>query len=137
MHRLAAILLALAAIPARADDAPCKATGDTVTCERAGFDALVKRCIDRQTEVEVCRVRLDAMTKDRDAVQSALDSCVSRPPAQPIVTPLRALSPVLAGVLGAVIASSVVALDVPSSGRVVGVAVGLSLVGVGVVLAIP
>ena len=136
MRAVIAVLL-LAALPARADDAPCRATGDTVTCDRAGFDTLVSRCIDRETEAKACQVRLDGMTKDRDATQQALDACVARPPVQPIVKPMRALAPVLAGTLGAVIATSVVAFDIPAGGRVAGVAVGLSLVGVGIVLAIP
>lgn len=135
---LLAVLL-LAALPARADDAPCKATGDTVTCARAGFDVLVARCIDNDTAAKECGVKLAAMTKDRDAVQGALNECVARPPVQPIepVSPLRALAPVLAGVLGTAIATSVVALDVPAGGRVIGVAVGLSLVGAGIALSFP
>lgn len=131
--------IGLTASVAVADEAPCRPDGDLVICKRAGFDVLVKKLIDSKAESEKLVIKLEAMTKDADDAHKALETCLSRPEPKPPepVSAQRAIAPVVAAALGAAVLVGSVSADIGSTGRTVGVVVGLAAVGAGIVLALP
>ena len=137
-----ALMLAVILAPsvALADEPACKADGDRVTCTRAGFDVLVKRLIDADALAKERAIRLDAADQSVAESKAALDACLAKPPPEPVVvkpTAMRALSPVVAGVVGAAVLTASVAADWSLSGRATGAVVGSALIGAGILFALP
>ena len=124
---------------AAADEAPCRPDGDRVICNRAGFDVLVRKLVDAKAEGEKLSIMLDVSKKDADDAHKALETCLSRPEPKPPepVSAQRAIAPVVAAALGAAVLVGSVSADIGSTGRTVGVVVGLAAVGAGIVLALP
>lgn len=140
--RLKLLVLALLTLwptVSRADgpQAPCHGQGDTVVCERGGFDTLVQKCVDARGEATKCAIRLEAVQKDLTETRDGLSKCVDalKPKAQ---VPLwRAMGPVVLGAVGGLAFAGSIAIDGSASSRFTGAAVGLALVGAGIVFAIP
>lgn len=132
-----------ASVASAAEPPPCRNTGSeenpTVTCDRRGFDVLVKKLIDTKASADTLKLRLDAAEKTNAETKTALGACLSRPEPTPPAPPSarRAVAPVVLGVVGAAILTTSVAIDIGSTGRVAGAVVGLAAIGVGVVLALP
>jgi hypothetical protein len=122
-----------------AEEPPCRPVGDTVVCNRAGFDVLVKKLIDAKAEGEKLSIKLDAMTQDANDTHKSLEACLSRPIPEPPKPPSaqRAVLPVVLGAVGASVLVGSIAADIGSSGRTIGAVVGSALVGTGIVLALP
>jgi ABC-type uncharacterized transport system ATPase subunit len=57
---LTIILLILAPIVAFAEEQPCRAEGDTVVCQREGFDVLVHKLVDAKASADACVVMREA-----------------------------------------------------------------------------
>ena len=138
--RASMIPLVLWASGAMAEEDPCRAEGDRVTCERPAFDKLASKIIDARAERDVLKVKLDAAIADRSDVQRALEACVSKPPV--VIEPtkpsaLRALGPVILSAIGAVTLGVAVTLDTDPRWRGAGAMVGSALVGAGVIWALP
>lgn len=134
------VALILASTPALADEAPCRADGDRVSCDRPSFDTLVKSCVDSKAAAKACAIRLDAMAQSVDDAETALAACLSRPPPEPVVikpTAFRAVGPVVLGVVGAAILTASVTSDWAVGGRATGAIVGSAFVGTGIVFALP
>lgn len=134
------LLVTLWAAGVTAEEAPCRAEGDRVSCDRAAFDALTKKIIDARAERDVAKIKLDSVTRDLADVTGALEACERRPPVvinPPKPSALRALGPVILGTVGAVALGVSVAGDFGSSGRAIGAVVGSALVGAGVIWALP
>jgi len=133
------LVLCLTASAASAEEAPCRPVGDTVVCNRAGFDVLVKKLIDSKAATETLSIKLDAMTQDANDTHKSLEACLSRPIPEPPapMSAQRAVTPVVLGVVGAAVLTASVAADIGSSGRAIGAVVGSALVGTGIVLALP
>ncbi len=138
--RVLLLAIALAPVVALADEPPCKADGDRVTCTRAGFDVLVKRLIDADALAKERAIRLAAADQSVAETKAALDACLAKPPPEPVVvkpTALRALSPVVAGVVGAAVLTASVAADWGVGGRATGAVVGSAIIGAGILFALP
>lgn len=132
-----------ASVASAAEPPPCRNTGSeenpTVTCDRRGFDVLVKKLIDTKASADSLKIQLDAAEKSGLETKAALDACLSRPEPTPPTPPSaqRALAPVILSAVGAAILTTSVAIDIGATGRVTGAVVGLAAIGVGVVLALP
>ena len=123
-----------------ADEPPCRADGDRVSCDKPSFDKLVKKLIDEKARADVLDVKLAEMTASRDDVTKAMLACESKPPVvlpPPAIPAWRTVMPVVLSAVGAAVLTTSVAIDIGATGRVTGAVVGLAAVGVGVVLALP
>ena len=69
-----ALYLSLFLFPlcAEAEEAPCKATGDTVVCQRAGFDVLVGKVLEARQAAERCKLEREKEDADRKVVEARL-----------------------------------------------------------------
>jgi len=71
------VFLALAAssivcLPARAEEKPCNAVGETVVCARAGFDTLVRKYIDQKERADKCVLEADLRTSEAKVLEAKL-----------------------------------------------------------------
>jgi len=73
----AALLALLIALPAAAEDAPCKRQGDLVVCRREGFDTLVAKTVSFKAEAEKAAARIVALEAQAKADASRIDLAVS------------------------------------------------------------
>lgn len=70
---LACAMTLCAPLLVRAEEAPCKASGATVVCQRAGFDTLVSRLLDARKAAQECVLRSEASTADAAVLRTRLD----------------------------------------------------------------
>jgi hypothetical protein len=123
---------------ARADEA-CRAVGDTVVCQRAGFDTLVDKCVDADTRAKVCSINLFEAVRQRDESRAAFDACaaaprpVPPPPPEPSRRPLVAVAVAAAGAAAVALSAT---LDVPVGARAALAGAGVLGMGAGVGLAV-
>jgi len=74
----AALLVLLIALPAAAEDAPCKRQGDLVVCRREGFDTLVAKTVSFRAEAEKAAARIVAMEAQAKADAARIDLAVAQ-----------------------------------------------------------
>ena len=137
------VLGLMVSVASAAEPPPCRNTGSeenpTVTCDRRGFDVLVKKLIDSKATTDSLKIQLDAAEKSGLETKAALDACLAKPEPKTPTPPSaqRAIAPVIVAALGAAVLTTSVAIDLGATGRVAGAVVGLAAVGVGIVLALP
>lgn len=91
---LACAMTLCAPLLARADDQPCRAVGDTVVCQRAGFDVLVSKLLDARKERDVCVLAAEARTADAEVLKARVEAALAeRDKARADVTVLKAQKP--------------------------------------------
>jgi hypothetical protein len=87
------LLALLLALPAAAEDAPCKRQGDLVVCRREGFDTLVAKTVSFKAEAEKAAARIvaleaqakadvariDLLVAERELARAELAACKARP----------------------------------------------------------
>lgn len=135
---------------ARAEDVaparPCVPQGDTVVCQRPGFDALVRATLDAKAAAKTCGVQLDAMTRERDdtvagmsAMQKKLEDVLATPPPPPPKpSALRPAVGFALGVVGTVAVAVAPVLTEASLGARMGLgAGGVVAIGTGLWLVLP
>jgi hypothetical protein len=71
------LLALLLALPAVAEDSPCKRQGDLVVCRREGFDVLVAKTVSFKAEAEKAAARIVAMEAQSKADASRIDLLVA------------------------------------------------------------
>ena len=73
---MAACLLTLASLPARADEKPCRRNADaSVTCSEAGLKTLTDAVLDARAQNVALVARLDATQVDKTELRHILDVC--------------------------------------------------------------
>ena len=68
---LACAMTLCAPLLVRAEE-PCRAVGDTVVCQRAGFDALVGKLLDARAEADKCALKAQAAQSDLEVLKARL-----------------------------------------------------------------
>lgn len=87
---VATVFLACAPLLARAEEQPCKASGATVVCQRAGFDTLVGKLLDARKAAQECVLRSESSTADATVLKTRLSlASAERDKALADVTVLR------------------------------------------------
>lgn len=73
------VVLGLVVFPlvALSEEAPCRADGDTVVCQRAGFDTLVKKFLDTKAALEKCVLEAESRTADMKVLDARLALALS------------------------------------------------------------
>lgn len=73
---MAACLLALTSLPARADDKPCRRNADgSVTCSEAGLKTLTDAVLDARAQNVALVAKLDAAQVDKVQLRHMVDVC--------------------------------------------------------------
>jgi len=67
-----AILLAFLPAIAWAEDAPCRAEGSAVICNRQGFDTLVSKVLEARGAAEKCVLEAESRTADQKVLEARL-----------------------------------------------------------------
>ena len=79
---------------ARADEQPCRSVGDTVVCQRAGFDVLVHKLLDAKADAKKCVLEAESRTADAAVLKARVDAALAeRDVALADVAVLRAKKP--------------------------------------------
>ncbi len=91
---LACAMTLCAPLLARAEEQPCRAVGDTVVCQRAGFDVLVSKLLDARKERDVCVLTAESRTADAAVLKARVDAAIAeRDAARADVAVLKAARP--------------------------------------------
>lgn len=145
--RIIAFALSLLLCPtAFAQDPACTGTpdGKSVTCDAGGFGLMVKACVENETNLKECSIKLTATQEQLAATKTALDKCISTIPPVPL-TPTKPpmTKPVIGyimGIAGAAAMATGAAMDSGtfSTGTRLGVSgVGLTLAVTGLFFVLP
>lgn len=119
-----------------ADEPACKATGETVVCQRAGFDKLVDKCVGFDAAAKACGIRLAEAERAVSETGAMLNQCLTRPVPPPPPPPPASRRP-LVGALVAAVGGAVLAGAVASDASGAWVVAGGVVTVAGVALAIP
>ena len=74
---LACAVTLCAPLLVRAEEQPCRAVGDTVVCQRAGFDVLVSKLLDARKERDVCVLTAESRTADAAVLKARVDAALA------------------------------------------------------------
>ena len=138
----AIFLLGLVCERAVAQEKPCVPQGDTVVCQRAGFDALVRATLDAKADAKTCKIQREAVEAERDDVRRALDEQLAKvppppPPPPPKPSKVRPAIGLALGVIGGALVTTAVASDFSFGARGTLGLVGLATASTGFFLTVP
>ena len=137
----AALICLLAPFCAKAEEPPCRAEGDRVSCQRDGFKALTDACVQARADAKTCGLRLADAGKDAEALTVELGACraalAAVPPPPPPPSATRPLVGYGVGVASTVALLTAILAPLPDTARLALGGAGLVGLGGGVVLVLP